>query len=171
MLIVSDTTPILSLLKAGRLELLPRLFGSVVIPKAVYNELVRNPGYAGEAEEVEQSDFLKVFDLSDRRTVEELLQKEGLDEGESEAIALAEERRADVLLMDERRGRRAAEKRGIRMTGTIGLLLHTYDEGILSGAEIMECLECLRENNIRMGKSLYAAVQYHLRHSGQISGQ
>ena len=163
MLIVSDTTPILSLLKAGRLELLQMLFGVVAIPRAVYDELTRHPAYRDEADVVAQSDFLEVCELADRRVAAELLKRERLDEGESEAIALAEERHADVLLMDERRGRRAAEKRGIRITGTIGVLLYAYDEGLLSGESVMECVACLREHNIRMGKSLYMAVQNHLR--------
>lgn len=162
MLIVSDTTPILSLLKVGRLELLRQLFGVVVIPRAVYDELVCHPGYREEADAVLQSKFLAVCDLADSRAATEILRKERLDAGESEAIALAEERRADVLLMDERRGRRVAEKRGLRMTGTIGVLLYACDEGLLSGESVMECVESLREHNIRLGKSLYTAVQNHL---------
>ena len=48
MIIISDTTPILSLLKAGRLELLERLYHTVVVPEAVYNELTSNDNYEEE---------------------------------------------------------------------------------------------------------------------------
>ncbi len=162
MLIVSDTTPIISLMKIGQLELLKRIFGAVVIPEAVHDELVRNSSYVDEAALIAKCGFLEVRHVAERRTVAELLRKERLDEGESEAIILAKEHNADVLLMDEKRGRRVAKKFNIKITGTVGVLLYAYDEGLLSGDEVTKCMECLLENNIRMSKSLHMAVKNHL---------
>ena len=59
MIVVSDTTPIISLLKADYLELLEKLYGKVIIPKAVYQELIENPAYEREAEIIKNTEFLK----------------------------------------------------------------------------------------------------------------
>ena len=50
MIVISDITPIISLLKAGCLGLLEKLYGNVLVPKAVYRELTENPAYLEEAE-------------------------------------------------------------------------------------------------------------------------
>ena len=60
----------------------------------------------------------------------------GLDTGESEAIVLADEKQPHVLLMDEHKGRQAAKTWGIAITGTIGILAHAFDEGLLSQRDI-----------------------------------
>lgn len=59
MIIVSDTTPIISLLKIGRLGLLQKLFGEILIPKAVYDELTVNKQYVEEAKKVLESSYIK----------------------------------------------------------------------------------------------------------------
>ena len=58
MIVISDTTPIISLLKANHLELLEKLYGNVLIPEAVYQELISNPAYEKEAEIVKMAKFL-----------------------------------------------------------------------------------------------------------------
>lgn len=88
MIVVSDTTPILSLLKAGRLELLKNLYQTVVIPKAVYDELTTNTDYQNEREEIEQCAFLVVEKVYHQDSVSALRNATGLDCGESEALLL-----------------------------------------------------------------------------------
>ena len=58
MIVISDTTPIISLLKAGRLEILEKLYGKVLIPEAVYQELTENPSYESEAQIIRNAEFL-----------------------------------------------------------------------------------------------------------------
>ncbi|HBN82950.1 MAG TPA: hypothetical protein DDZ89_03830 [Clostridiales bacterium] len=60
MLIISDTTPIISLIKIGKLDILNSMYGDIIIPVAVYNELVSNPLMKNEIETVKKSKFLKV---------------------------------------------------------------------------------------------------------------
>lgn len=162
MLIVSDTTPIIALVKADRLNLLEQLFGTVLLPRAVHNELVGNPAYADEACLILSSTFLQVHDVSDRSSVQAIREIAGLDAGESEAIALATEKQADYLLMDEHKGRQTAKKMRIRITGTIGILLKAYDEGLLSKQDVLDCMEKFRCADIRISKALYDVVTSHL---------
>lgn len=110
MIVVSDTTPVISLMKAGQLELLRQLFGVVYIPEAVYQELTNNEAFSEETRMVQECEFLYVQKVDNGKSVTILQNFTGLDAGESEAIILADEMNSDVLLMDERKGRQVAKK-------------------------------------------------------------
>ena len=127
MIVIADTTPIITLMKLGRLDLLERLFGIVTVPNAVYEELVENSKYSVEAQIIVKCSFLKRCEVSDRQSIKILREVVGLDAGESEAIALAEETVADLLIIDERKGRRVAKQMELKITGTIGILLQAFD--------------------------------------------
>lgn len=129
MIIISDTTPIISLMKTGRLELLQKLFDTVYIPKAVYQELIENEAFPEEIRIVQDCEFLYVKEVDNEKSVTILRNFTGLDAGESEAIILADEKHSDVLLMDEYKGRQVAKKMGMTITGTIGVLTQAFDEG------------------------------------------
>lgn len=79
MIVVSDTTPILSLLKAGRLELLEKLYRTVVVPEAVYSELTSNIAYKEEKEEIEKCPFICVEKIHNVESVRILRDVTGLD--------------------------------------------------------------------------------------------
>jgi len=100
MIIVSDTTPISELAKVDNLDLLPKLFGKVVIPQGVFDEL--QVGKHPAAKLVQNLSWLEVVTVDNQQLVRELQQSFKLDLGESEAIALAEELSASQLLIDER---------------------------------------------------------------------
>ena len=96
MIVISDTTPIISLLKANHLELLQKLYGNVLIPKAVYKELTENPAYSKEAKTVKSLDFLKMVPVENVKSVNVLRSVTGLDAGESEALIMYDEQKADL---------------------------------------------------------------------------
>lgn len=129
MLIVSDTTPIITLMKMEHLDILKHLYGKVLIPNAVYIELTGNEKFVAEASQIMDSDFLEVEEVNNEVAVTILREVSGLDAGESEAIVMANSRKADLLVMDEHKGRSVAKKMGLPITGTIGLLLKAFDEG------------------------------------------
>lgn len=97
MIVVSDTTPLIALMKASQLELLQKLFGKILIPKAVYDELTSNATFQDEANTVKSCPFLEVVTIPDSKTVDILRRATGLDLGESEAIVYAETNSADIL--------------------------------------------------------------------------
>lgn len=162
MIVVSDTTPIISLIKAECLDILKTLFGSVCIPSAVFDELIANEKYSHEADYIRRADFIFTKELKDKKSVRYLQIAAKLDLGESEAIALAEEMSADLLLMDELRGRHIAEELGIKITGTIGILLQAYDEKILTVDDVMICMDKFKESNIRISERLHDLVTKYI---------
>lgn len=162
MIVVSDTTPVISLMKAGHLELLQKLFDIVYIPNAVKRELIENETYSEEAGMILDCGFLLVKEVENTKSVMILRNFTGLDAGESEAIILADEKQSDVLLMDEHKGRQVAKKMGITITGTVGILAQAFDEGLLTKDEILLCIERLKENGIRISEKLYQKLKEHL---------
>lgn len=162
MIVVSDTTPIISLMKAGQLELLQNLFDVVYIPEAVYFELVENEAYIEEARMIQECEFLLVKKVDNEKSVTILRNFTGLDTGESEAIILADEKQSDVLLMDERKGRQVAKKMGITITGTIGILIQAFNEGILTKEDVDRCIERLNESRIRISEKLYQRLRKNI---------
>ena len=123
MLIVSDTSPILNLVAIERLELLKDLYGSIVIPPAVSAELHDNGIFLA-------TDWIQVVEPLNRAAVEAL--RADLDAGESEAIVLAQQLNASLLLIDERLGRRAATQLGLDVTGLLGILAEARKRGLIS---------------------------------------
>ena len=125
--VVSNTTPILSFIKLNRLDILKSLYKEIYIPKAVYKEIEegKNKYYA----DISNESWIKVFKVKNKNLLEQL-QKE-LDKGEAEAIALSLEISADLLLIDEKLGRKIAEEKGIKITGTIGALIKAKKKGII----------------------------------------
>ena len=89
MIIVSDTSPLISLMKASLLDVLQHLFGTILIPEAVFSELTTNPDYQDEAEQIKTVPFITVVSVKEHKTVDVLRRATGLDLGESEAIVYA----------------------------------------------------------------------------------
>ncbi len=121
MIVVSDTSAISNLLSIGCFGLLGELFGQVVIPSAVASELLR------WHDEVPLSLIIK-----EPKNPELPVKWRGqLDPGETAAISLSLELQADLLLIDERKGRLAANELGLRTTGLLGVLLESKRAGLV----------------------------------------
>ena len=145
MIIVSDTTPIISLMKVGRLDLLHQLYGEICIPEAVYNELTASSAFRSEANRILQSTFIRIVEVQERRAVDILRRATYLDLGESEAIVYADKVKADILLMDERAGRKVAKSMGITVTGTVVILLSGFDEQLMNANDVLNALKELEK--------------------------
>lgn len=154
MIVVSDTSPITSLAAISRLDLLRRLYGTVVVPQAVYQELTNPPGQPGGAD-VQSLSWFTVAVARDRARVAALLDE--LDLGEAEAIVLTGELSGDLLLMDERLGREVAERLGLKIVGTVGVLLAAKQQGYLAAVQpvLDELIDLAR---FRVSGALYEAV-------------
>ena len=154
MLIVSDTTPISELAKVAHLDLLPKLFGKVVIPQGVFNEL--QIGQHPAAKIVQNLSWLEVVTVDNQQVVEELQKSFKLHLGESEAIALAEEIRASELLIDEKAARKVAMARKLPLIGTVGILLLAKRRGLLDS--VKDVLDEMQVQGMRISERLYVQV-------------
>lgn len=165
MIVVSDSGPLISLMKASQLELLRKLYQEILIPEAVYQELTSNPRYASEAMEIRSSAFIRTVPVQDRKAVDVLQKLSGLDLGESEAIiyAYADDHKADVLLMEEAAGRRVAKSLGIRVRGSIGILLLGYDRKLLTAEDVEQAAAKMRSANRRISEALYQYAADYVR--------
>lgn len=139
MIIVSDTSPINNLAAIHHLHLLHQLYGTVLIPEAVYRELTDPDFPVAGATEVQTFDWIQTRVVGDRSLVAALSNE--LDLGEAEAIALAVELQADQVLVDERRGRLIANRLNLRYTGILGVLVEAKSQGLI--AEVKPQLEAL----------------------------
>jgi len=129
MVAVSNTSPISSLSIIGRLELLRSQFSEVLIPEAVRTELERMPIPSAKAliESAIRDRWLRRRDVANLQLAAAL--GNDLDQGEAEAIALATEIQADILLIDEKEGRSFARQAGIPVRGVLGILVRARAKG------------------------------------------
>lgn len=155
MIVVSDATPLLTLLKIGRIDVLKKLYNSVHIPFAVFEELTRNTEYPEEAEYFRNCPFLEVHSELSAERVSLLQRVTGLDLGESEAIILADEKQPSLLLIDESKGRVVAESMKLTITGSIGILFAAYQKKLLTSDEIDQSVTMLRGMNRFIGEKLF----------------
>ena len=122
MIVVSNTTPLSELAKVGQMDLLGQVFGQVIIPQEVYDEVTT--GTHPAVREVRAVTWIEVRLISNPEQVSTLQTETGLDLGECAAIVLAEELEADIVLIDEWAARKVAQSRNLPVTGTAGTLLY-----------------------------------------------
>ena len=128
MIVVSDTSAIINLAAVGQLHLLSQLYGTVLIPRAVRGEIVAGgPNAPGAA--ATSLAWIQTVAINNQPLASALAGQ--LDTGEAEAITLAVELRADLLLVDERRGRAVAMNLGVKVIGLLGVLLEARHKGLL----------------------------------------
>jgi predicted nucleic acid-binding protein len=127
MIVVSDTTPLNYLILIGAVEVLPALFGRVYAPRSVLTELL-HPKTPDIVRAWAGSPPVWLIVQNPTQPADPALK---LGSGESAAIALAEELKADWVLMDERKGSREAQRRGLRVAGTLTILEEAGANGLL----------------------------------------
>lgn len=135
MLAVSNTSPISNLASIGRLSLLKSQFSLVWIPDAVAQELLAHPdASASDAIQLAiREQWIRVGAPQNSRLLKVLLLQ--LHQGEAEAIALATDLKADIVLIDEQEGRQLASKTGLAVIGILGVLLRAKRKGELSAVK------------------------------------
>ena len=138
--VVSDTSPVRALAHLDCMFWLDEFFGGVVLPPAVAAELGHPPGRF-QPVDVSAWPFLSVQTPQNAQGVLDL--RSLLDLGESEALVLAEELKADAILIDELVGRQIAMERGFVVVGTLGLLLRAKRQRMC--ADIRPLLDRLQQ--------------------------
>jgi hypothetical protein len=124
--VIANNTPLVALWVLCRLDLLQQLYDEVWIPQAVYDEFLATERALRQAA-LQNAPWIKTVSLSNPQRAKVYV---GLDQGETEVLALAEEHSARLVIMDELKGRRYARRLGIPLTGTLGLLLLSKERGL-----------------------------------------
>ncbi len=148
MIIISDSSPLISLAIIGKLDVLTFLYEEIYVPTAVYKEVIRS----GKPFAKELKAFLydKTKSVENKMAVDILLSDIGA--GEAEAIILALEQHPDVILIDDLKARRFAKIKGLTVIGTMGLLLMAKKEGLIT--ELKPLLSDLLSHNIRISAKI-----------------
>ena len=155
-IVISDTTAITYLSKIQAIDLLKALFKEIYIPQAVFNELTRHGDHIPGSIEVKTFPWIKTEKVKNVSQILSKFKKE-LDPGETEAIALAIEKNANLLIIDESDGRREAERHGIKITGMLGILLKAKEKNII--CNVKPFLDKIKfSTNFNMTFELYNAI-------------
>ena len=136
---VVDTSVLIALSNIGRLGLLRELFSNVLVPKAV-------------AEEYSEPlpSWIEVLEVKDKHLVQVLL--EYLHRGEAEAIALAVELQGAIIALDDKKARITARKLGLKVIGTLGILILAKKRGLIS--DLREEIEKLVHTSFRLSQEV-----------------
>jgi uncharacterized protein len=146
--VVSDASPVLNLASIDRLLLLRDMFGTILVPATVWSEVV-----AGEP--LTRPIWIELRSPTNLLLVKAL--QLDVDPGEAEAIALAKEVAADLVLIDEKKGRAVAKRLGLRYLGLLGVLVEAKQRGLID--ELKPILDLLiQKAGFRVSQTLYGQV-------------
>jgi predicted nucleic acid-binding protein len=142
----------------SQLDLLQKLYTRIIIPVAVYDEMVNIGKPVPGAIEVQTLSWIQTQAVADRQRVIKIQEsEENIDLGEAEAIALALDLKADLLLMDERRGRLVATSYGLQVTGLLGMLLQAKQNNLIKIVKpVIDRL--IEQADFRVSSQLYSAI-------------
>ena len=148
MIVVSNASPIIFLWKIKKLDSLFKLYKTIYMPKKVFEELSKQ-------EDDYFKSYLPCFKIE---KIEGKLLSFQLHEGESEAVNLAIKKKADLILLDDKKARIVAKSMGIRIKGTLGLLLTFLDKKFIAYNEFKILLDNLINANFRIDINLYKDI-------------
>ena len=129
MIVVSDSTILIGLVKIGKLHLLREIFSKIFIPEEVFKEVVeRGKGKPG-SKVIKEAAWIEVKPVKDKIQVSFLLGS--LEKGEAEVLVLARELNADLILLDEEKARKSAVIAGFEIMGLLGLFILAKNLGLI----------------------------------------
>ena len=131
MIVVSDSSPLITLDRIGHLELLPRLFVSVALTPEVYAEVVVSGAGLEGAASIAAAEWIEVKPLHKPERLTEIRRRTELGLGELSTIALAQELAAGLVLMDDLQARKMALARGLTVAGCVGVLERGHRRDLL----------------------------------------
>jgi predicted nucleic acid-binding protein len=150
MIVVSNTSPLHYFIAVEQAHVFAQLFGDVLVPPAVILELSHPSAPVEVREWISRCpEWLRRQPLADSLNPELVA---NLDQGEAEAIQLAEEQHADLLILDEWKGREIAQRRGLPVTGALGILGRAYQQKFID--DPLHVLAAMRERGFRIHEEL-----------------
>lgn len=159
--VICNASPLIALSNISQINLLKDLFQKIIIPQAVYEEVVDEGKDRPGALEVKNAvgKWIEVYKVKNLNEVKAL--RAILDKGESEVIVLAQEINADLLILDNKGPRIFAKHLGLKITGTIGILLLAHEKGFLNNP-MLKILE-LREKGFYISDKVLEETKKQLK--------
>ena len=143
MQIVSNSTILITLSRIGHLWLLEKLFNKLIIPQAVYNDVVVKGAGKPGSKDVADAEWIQVFDVKDTDALDEFLSI--IHQGEAEAIELALEIGADLIILDDDTARQTAIMKGLNVIGTLSILRRAKEKALISALKpILDALHSVK---------------------------
>lgn len=136
--VISNTTPLIALANIGCFDILQKIYEEIMIPAAVLEEVKSEPAKTL----VNNNDFIRVFPVADSQVKKMFSSR--LHAGEIEVMLLAEEKQADLLIIDDNSAKKMAKFLGFNVTGTLGVLLKAKNKGYIN--EIQPFVDKLQDN-------------------------
>lgn len=161
MSVIVNATPLITLAIINRLTLLHQLFGEVIVPTTVYQEVVYQGGDRPGTTAIAEATWLTVVSPKRQPSLEPLLL--GIDAGETEVLLLAQELQPDWVIIDERQARRIAQAMGFAVKGTLGILLAANFAGFVSKQDVLTDLQTIILGGIRISSQLQDWLEQELR--------
>ena len=150
--VIVNSTPLVAFWAIGRLDILRLLFNEIMIPPAVREEFLSAEKEA-RRKNLRDEKWIRVAELENPNRIGAFA---GLDQGEAEALALAEEQNASLVLIDERKARRYAERLKLPLSGTLGALLLAKEEKIIFA--VSPLLKAIQEAGLYLHDDLVEQV-------------
>ena len=144
--VIANTTPIIALADIGHLELLHDLYGEITIPTAVFDEIISEPARSI----VNESDWIIVDSVIHQE--QKRFYRSRLHDGEVEVMILSQEQNADLAIIDDNAAKKTAKFLGLKVTGTMGVLLKAKQEGLIK--EVKPLLDDLIDNGLYVSQSI-----------------
>ena len=150
-MIISDATILITLINIDEFRLLKLFIDSIIIPNEVYREVSQKISAKNYLDSEIAKEFIRIESYENDTLFREI--NYILDDGESASIALAIEKKLP-LIIDERKGRRFAQKQGVEIIGLVGILRFLYVKRRLSKSEILAIIEKLNNSDFRISSKL-----------------
>lgn len=154
MAIISNATPLIAFAKIGQLSLLQKMVKNLVIPEAVANEISAYPQGSPGFMDLQKETWIGIQSITTEQQVSLLLPK--LDRGEAEVIALALERQAQLVLIDELTARKVAESLNLNVSGSVGILIRAKQVGEI--VAVKPLLDAMSQQGIYFSQRFIDAV-------------
>lgn len=150
-MIISDATILITLINIDEFRILRLFIKEIIIPFEVYNEVAEKPSAKNYLEKEIDEGFIHVESCKNTTLFKEI--NYVLDAGESASIAMAIDRNLP-LIIDEKKGRKFAQKQGVEIIGLVGILRFLYVEGRLNRKETLDIVDKLNSSDFRMSAKL-----------------
>lgn len=152
--VIVNSTPLIALCNAGLLKILKEVYGQITIPKAVFDEVTAKPDSACSQIKTNMDWIIveKISDITDRK-----MYKAKLHAGEVDVMILAQsEPLADLVIIDDNAAKKTAKYLGLKVTGTLGVLLKAKKVGVISS--VKNAIDAIRKNGFYISDNVIQMV-------------